>query len=202
MTEGGQPAVRLALMAAGFTPVTLVAATAFGVSDLRALATYVLLPMVAVVAILMAAHREARRLLAVAVVTGVLATGVYDAYRFAFLASGLMHRDPIPHIGAALHLHPDWVFGYLWRYLGNGTGLALAFVAAGFRGVRAGLCYGLFVCAGLILTLAVAPYGQQMLFELSPITLVMAIGGHLLYGAVLGLLTPQPASPGAFSGRR
>ena len=64
----------------------------------------------------------------------------------------------------------------------------MAFLALGLRGVRAGVVFGLVVAAGLLLTLAVTPLGQQMLFPLSGTTVVMAAGGHAIYGAVLGLL--------------
>ncbi len=114
-------------------------------------------------------------------------------YRGSFIALGLMH-DPIPHIGVALHLHPAWVFGYLWRYLGNGGGMAVAFFALGFRGVRSGIVYGLFVCSGLLFVLVAAPYGQEMLFPLSANTVVMAVGGHIIYGAVLGWVAARRAA--------
>ena len=90
-----------------------------------------------------------------AVAIGMLATGAYDLYRFTFIAGGLLPSDPIPHIGAALRLDPDWLAGYVWRYVGDGGGLAVAFLALGLRGVRAGVVYGLVVAAGLLITLAV-----------------------------------------------
>lgn len=180
--------LRLTLAAAGATPVTLIAATAFG-ADLRVLALRVLAPIALVAAFLGAAHRPVARLLAVGLAAGVVATLLYDLFRFGFLATGLMHGDPIPHIGVALGLHPAWLVGYAWRYLGNGTGLAVAFLALGLRGVRAGVLYGLVVCAGLLFTLAVSPYGQHMLFPLTPATVVMAVGGHAIYGAVVGAVS-------------
>jgi hypothetical protein len=185
---------RAVLVVAGFTPVTLIAATAFGVAGLRTLATYVLVPVVAIAAIAVSRQRGLLRLVAFAIAAGVASTALYDLYRFAFLWVGLMHRDPIPHIGVALHLRPAWVFGYTWRYLGNGAGLAVAFCALGMRGVRAGIAYGLFVCSGLLITLVLAPYGQAMLFPLNAATLVMAIGGHVIYGAALGRFTQRRAN--------
>ena len=97
-----------------------------------------------------------------------------------------MQVDPIPHIGTALGLSLAWVFGYLWRYLGNGGGVAIAFTGLGLRGVRAGMIFGGLVCGGLLATLAIAPLGQQLLFPLTPTTVVMATVGHLIYGAILG----------------
>jgi hypothetical protein len=173
---------RLSLAATGFLPVTLIAATAFG-ADLRVLALSVLLPGIALQVVL---NRRRAAPIASAMVAGIIATGAYDLFRWSFLWAGLMQHDPIPHIGVALHLRPALVAGYLWRYAGNGAGLAIAFTALGFRGVRAGIAFGLFVCAGLLLTLVVSPFGQQMLFPLTPPTIVMAVGGHAIYGAVLG----------------
>jgi hypothetical protein len=186
---GGLAEVRpagLATAAVGFLPVTLIAASAFGVAELRTLATHVLVPVLTAGAVALVARGRAIRLLAPAFVAGVVATLLYDSFRFGFLGFGLMHHDPIPNIGEALHLRPAWVAGYLWRYLGNGTGLALAFFALGLRGIRAGVLYGLFVCAGLLLTLAVSPYGTQLLFPITVWSAVMAIGGHVIFGAVVG----------------
>ena len=184
-------ALRLSLAVAGATPVTLIAATAFGVADLRTLAAHVLAPVLVATALLLAGNRRAATVVLVAVVAGPIATLAYDAFRFTFLASGLMHGDPIPHIGTALHLEPAWLVGYGWRYLGNGTGLAVAFVALGLRGVRAGLAFGLLVCAGLLVVLIVSPHGTQMLFTLTPATVVMALGGHAIYGAMLALIADR-----------
>jgi hypothetical protein len=180
---------RLAIAGAGFVPVTLIASSAFDVAELRTLAIRVLIPVLAAGALALAVGRLNARLLGFAVVAGVISTLLYDSFRFAFMAAGWIQTDPIPHIGDGLHLEPEWVVGYLWRYLGNGTGLALAFVALGLRGLRSGALYGLFVCGGLLFTLVASPYGTTMLFALTPATVVMAIGGHVIYGVALGLLT-------------
>jgi hypothetical protein len=148
--------VRLALIPAGFLPVTLIAAAAFGVAGLRDLAGFVLVPALVLVGGVLVRRPEWRSTVLQALGAGIIATALYDAYRGSFLALGLMH-DPIPHIGVALHLHPAWVFGYLWRYLGNGGGMAVAFFALGYRGVRIGIGYGLFVCSGLLVVLIAAP---------------------------------------------
>jgi len=192
LTDREEAPVRLALIPVGFLPVTLIAATAFGVAGLRELAGFVLLPALALaVGVLLGRPAWASTALR-ALAAGVVATASYDVYRGSFLALGLMQVDPIPHIGTALHLHPAWAFGYLWRYLGNGGGLAIAFFALGFRGVRIGILYGLFVCSGLLFVLVVAPYGQEMLFPLNATTVVMAVGGHIIYGAVLGWIAARP----------
>jgi hypothetical protein len=185
----------------GFVPVTLIAATAFGVSDLRWLALHVLLPALVVASAVARRDRSIAADVRGALVAGMAATAFYDTYRFAFLALGLVPKDPIPHIGSALGLEPAWMFGYLWRYVGNGGGLAVAFVLLGFRGARAGIAYGLFVCSGLLVTLVASPHGQEMLFPLTGATIVMAVGGHIIYGAVLGSLRNSPGSIAAGTGR-
>jgi hypothetical protein len=184
-------AERLTLVAAGFVPVTLIATTTFGVASLHTLALAVLVPAIVAVLVVLARRPAFVPLVVAAIGAGVMATTLYDLYRFSFLWLGVMHRDPIPHIGHALHVRPARAWGYLWRYLGNGSGLALAFCALGMRGVRSGIAFGLFVCAGLLVTLVAAPYGQQMLFPLNTATVVMAIGGHAIYGAVLGALAQR-----------
>lgn len=184
---------RLVLIPVGFLPVSLIAATAFGVAGLRTLALRLLAPAVLVAVVAGLRAPRVLRLAVASVAVGMVATGLYDVFRFSFLAAGLMQRDPIPHIGVALGLRPAWAVGYLWRYLGNGGGLAVAFVALGLRGVRTGVLYGLFVCAGLLATLVFAPFGQTMLFPLDAATVVMAVGGHAVYGAVLGLLAERLA---------
>jgi hypothetical protein len=195
------PVSRLVVAGVGFMPVTLIATTAFGVSDLRWLAVHVLVPALVVASVVVRRDRSIAADVWGALVAGVVATAFYDTYRFAFLALGLVPTDPIPHIGRALGLEPAWTFGYLWRYVGNGGGLAVAFVLLGFRGVRAGVAYGLCVCGGLLVTLVASPHGQEMLFPLTGATIVMAVGGHIIYGAVLGWLRGSPRSIAASSGR-
>jgi hypothetical protein len=180
-------AQRLPLAAAGGVPVTLIAGSAFGL-DLKVLALVVLLPVIAGLLARMAVHPPTRRLVGQAIAAGIVATALYDLCRGSFLWLGLMHHDPIPHIGAALGIDPNWAAGYTWRYLGNGSGLALAFLALGLRGTRVGVLYGLGVCSCLLLTLVVSPYGTDILFPLNVTTVVMATLGHAIYGAVLGTI--------------
>ena len=192
-TDHEEVPARLALIPVGFLPVTLIAATAFGVAGLRELACYLLVPALALAAGVLVWRPKWAATALWALGAGIVATALYDAYRGSFLALGLMQVDPIPHIGVALHLHPAWVFGYMWRYLGNGGGMAVAFFALGFRGVRTGILYGLFVCSGLLFVLVAAPYGQEMLFPLNATTVVMAVGGHIIYGATLGWISARRA---------
>jgi len=200
LTDREVAPARLVLVPTGFLPVTLIAAAAFGVAGLRELAVFVLVPGLVLVAGVLVWRPKWSPIALRALGAGFVATALYDAYRGSFLALGLMQEDPIPHIGVALHVDPAWVFGYLWRYLGNGGGMAVAFFALGLRGVRVGILYGLFVCSGLLFVLVFAPYGQEMLFPLNPTTVVMAVGGHIIYGAALGWIAARQAARGSIGG--
>ena len=188
--------IRLLLLAVGFMPVTLIAISCWGV-PLKYLALFGMLPGVVAVAALAVVRPWVRRLVIAALAAGPIATLLYDSFRFCFNASGLINRDPIPHIGTALGLHGllpmhwGWVCGYAWRYLLNGTGLALAFCALGLRGWRAGVWFGLFVVSGLMVVLVISPYGQKTLWDITPWTVTMGVGGHIIYGGVVGTIRAQ-----------
>jgi hypothetical protein len=192
LNEEGRVA-RLALIPAGFLPVTLIAASTFGVVGLKTLALAVLAPVVLALAVLAMVRPAVARRIGTALLAGIVATALYDIVRFGFIGLHLVGHDPIPHIGSALGLHPAWVFGYLWRYLGNGGGLALAFYGLGLRGVRKGVLFGLFVCAGLIVTLIVSPHATEVLFPLTVPSVIMMTAGHAVYGGVLGAITGRKA---------
>lgn len=184
---------RLLLIAFGAAPVSLVGLSTFDWIGLRPLALTVLAPLTAAAIALAIARPAARRLVLAALVIGPTATLLYDLFRWTFLLAGWMDRDPIPHIGTALGAEPGWVVGYLWRFAGNGGGLALVFLTLGGRGVEAGMGHGLLICSGLVMVLVVAPNGQEALFPINPISLYMAITGHVIYGAVVGHLAERRA---------
>ncbi|MEM8923388.1 MAG: hypothetical protein AAGD35_07775 [Actinomycetota bacterium] len=187
---------RLFVAAVGATPVTLVGASTWGVVGLRTMAIAFLVPGLAALGVLMAADARTRSLVARAVGAGLVATFVYDLLRWSFLIIGWMDRDPIPHIGGNLGLTPGWFFGYLWRFVGNGGGLAMVFFASGARGVAPGTGHGLVVCSGLFGVLVFSPNGQTALFPIDVATVVVAVGGHIIYGSVLGALSTRLLSPG------
>lgn len=188
---GSDGAARLATAAIGFLPVTLISASAFGLTDLRTLAVLVLMPALVAGAVVLAGRRHQARLLAASLVAGIISTFLHDTFRFGLIGAGLIDGDPIPNIGEALEVSPPWLFGYLWRYLGNGTGLALAFFALGLRSARVGVLYGLCICSGLLVTLAISPYGAQLLFSLTVTNGAMATGGHVIFGATLGWMADR-----------
>ncbi|HEX3828235.1 MAG TPA: hypothetical protein VHV82_13295 [Sporichthyaceae bacterium] len=193
--------IRFLLLAVGFMPVTLIAISCFGV-PLKNLATWLMLPGVIAVALLAVLLPWVRRLVFAALAAGPIATLLYDSFRYCFNASGLINRDPIPHIGTALGLHGlapgmhwGWICGYTWRYMLNGTGLALAFCALGLRGLRAGIAFGLFVVSGLMVVLLISPYGQKTLWQITPWTVIMGVGGHIIYGGVVGTIRGRMTAP-------
>jgi hypothetical protein len=134
---------------------------------------------------------------------GVVATGAYDVLRLGLVWVG-MWGDFIPAIGRMALLdhqaHPFW--GYLWRYIGNGGGMGMAFPMLHWRGARPGMAYGTAICFCLFGTLLIAPMAPQELFILGPATAAGALGGHIVYGGVLGWLVgswskrwaPEPAA--------
>lgn len=191
--------VRLYLAGVGFLPVTLIGAATFDAWTLRAMTLWALLPLAAATLAVLARSSEARAHVSRGLAAGLAATFLYDLFRWSFLWLRWMETDPIVHIGSALGLTPDWLFGYLWRYVGNGGGMGVAFVALGLRGARAGIVYGVFVCACLFGVLIVSPSGERMLFPLEPATIAMAVVGHLIYGATLGGLTPVDAVTPVYS---
>src|SRR5512132_2577361 len=81
---------RLVVAGVGFVPVTLIGATAFGVSDLRWLAVHVLVPALVVASVVARRDRSIVADVRGALVAGMVATAFYDTYRFAFLALGLV----------------------------------------------------------------------------------------------------------------
>jgi hypothetical protein len=181
-------AVRVFFCLVGFLPVTLIAASTFGVFGLRDLASHLLVPAIVVSVFLAGRHRWAGHLILRAMLVGAIATGMYDLVRFSFIWTGLMSFDPIPHIGVSLHVHPAWVFGYMWRYCLNGAGLSLAFFSLGLKRLRQGLLFGFFVAMGLITVTIVSPHASQELWSLSVASVSMIILGHLTFGAGLATI--------------
>jgi len=135
-------------------------------------------------------------------VAGIIATGIYDILRISLVLAGLW-GDPIPSIGRLMLSDPDAgaYWGYLWRFLGNGGGMGMAFAMLPWRGVRSGMLYGSLICSGLYAVLLFTPSAQEHFFPLTPVTAAGAMAGHLVYGAVLGGLTARWLPPVRRGGR-
>jgi len=195
---------RLLFLALGFAAITSLAAAYSEMIPLPEGARFVLIPAVACILLVGLRHRTWGRRALVGWLAGIIATGIYDMLRLGLVAVG-MWDDPIPRIGQLLFLDPNanWVWGYVWRFLGNGGGMGLAFAMLPWRGVRFGIAYGTLVCLGLFAVLAIWPVAQIHFFPLTPVVAVGAMAGHWVYGAVLGALTTRwlppahPQAPGA-----
>ncbi|VEG38942.1 Uncharacterised protein [Mycolicibacterium flavescens] len=135
-------------------------------------------------------------------IAGMVACIVYDAARlFAVHVLGLM-GDFIPVMGSFVTGEPDTAgsaaVGYVWRYIGDGGGLGVAFFVVAFTlgidrwknvyAVLASVAFAVFpTWAGLMATVALAPRGEEMMFPLNVATVTITLVGHLIFGLVLGL---------------
>jgi hypothetical protein len=135
-------------------------------------------------------------------IAGMVACIVYDGARLvAVHVLGLM-GDFIPVMGSWVTGEPDTTgsaaVGYVWRYIGDGGGLGVAFFVVAFAlgidrwknvyAVLASVGFAVFpTWAGLMATVALAPRGEELMFPLSPATVTITLVGHLIFGLVLGL---------------
>ncbi len=135
-------------------------------------------------------------------IAGMVATIVYDGARlFAVHVLGLM-GDFIPVMGSFVTGEPDTAgsaaVGYVWRYIGDGGGLGVAFFVVAFAlgidrwrnvyAVLASVAFAVFpTWAGLMATVALLPRGEEMMFDLNPATFTITLVGHLIFGFFLGL---------------
>ncbi len=135
-------------------------------------------------------------------IAGMVACIVYDGARlFAVHVLGLM-GDFIPVMGSWVTGEPDTAgsaaVGYVWRYIGDGGGLGVAFFVVAFalgidrwsnvQAVLAAVAFAVFpTWAGLMATVTLAPQGKQMMFPLNTATVSITLIGHLIFGFVLGL---------------
>jgi hypothetical protein len=117
--------------------------------------------------------------------------------RVGSLSASAGGGDFIPSIGGWLlgTNEPNAVLGYTYRWLGDGGGMGLAFLVAArslqlastrVAALGLGIAFGIAVWACLLATLLGTPSGQEQLFRLTPTTFTLSLGGHLIYGAVLG----------------
>ena len=190
-------------------PLLAISAHVFGIAPMNVTAGLLVVPLTLVTLLLgVFSPSGEERLLLSGAMWGVLATLVYDAVRLDtvyllgwwgdfiprvgtwILGSGAAADDGSPVVGA--------VVGYLWRYVGDGGGIGVAFfvlvAATGLRRwgeratVAASVTFAVFpVWTGLVATVALAPRGQQQMFPLTPATVLLSLVGHLVFGLVLGL---------------
>jgi hypothetical protein len=189
-------AVRIVLfVVAGSLPVLSISAHAFGALSIDRAALYLVLPTSLIALVLACGKTQEARVFRFGVLAGMVAVTLYDSTRLPFIVTGIW-ADFIPNVGGWVINSdaPNAFLGYFWRYLGNGGGMGAVFVlACTLLGVRRHILpvavgYGVFVWSGLMSTLVFSTDGQRLLFEITPLTFVVSLIGHLVYGAVLGWL--------------
>jgi len=192
--------VRLHLhLAVASVPVLAISAHVFWSVSLRTAALVMLLPLVVgLTGLVLGRPDPSDRVLLAGFVWGLVACAGYDAFRLPTIYGFHWWNDFFGAVGgSATGSKSNLLVGYAWRYVGDGGGIAVAFfalaatVGAGIwprrRVIALGVAYAIFpVWTGLVLTDLLAPRGQE-LFHLSAATLALSLGGHLIYGALIGL---------------
>ncbi|MDT5354251.1 MAG: hypothetical protein QOJ56_2783 [Mycobacterium sp.] len=184
--------------ALGLLPVSPVLAWSFGLGSFQVWFWSVTVPSLAVLAAVgvatarSPAWHDLHTALVVGAVGGLLGTFAYDLFRIPFLLGGYRLFAPIDSYGVLI-LGADssgpWtgLAGWMFHFAnGIGFGITYAVIAAGRRWQWA-LLWGL-----AIETLAVASPFADMYALRGPVLLVIAYGGHLAYGAVLGKVAARP----------
>jgi hypothetical protein len=183
-------------LALGFAAITSLGVALAGAVPLPYGLRYAVVPAIVIMLVLSLRHPAWGKRALLGLVAGMIATGVYDILRIGLMFAGLW-GDPIPSIGRLALADPnaDWAWGYVWRFIGNGGGMGLAFAMLPWRGVRLGIAYGSAICLGLLGLLYFWPVAQEHFFPLTALTATGAMAGHWVYGAVLGWLTARWLPP-------
>ncbi|TMC87891.1 MAG: hypothetical protein E6J22_16690 [Chloroflexi bacterium] len=183
--------------AIGFSPITALAIAIMGLLPLSITTLSLVLPATMLGVALALLFPRYGKLALQGLIIGLIAVFLYDCMRVPFILAGVW-GDFIPKINMWLFntSHPNWIVGYVWRYLGDGGFMGMAFtVGYGVLKPRvnsrlAGLAFGIAIWGCLMLTLLLAPHGQEMLFKLTLTTLSLSLLGHIIYGLALGILFP------------
>ena len=187
---------RVFYLAFGFAAITSLGVALSGAIPLPYGFHYAVIPAYAVMLLIGLRYPAWGKRALLGLVAGMIATGIYDVLRIGLMFAGLW-ADPIPTIGklALDDSNAWWMWGYVWRFVGNGGGMGLAFAMLPWRSVRLGIAYGSTICLGLFGLLYFWPASQQHFFPLTPLTATGAMAGHWVYGAVLGWLTTRWLPP-------
>ena len=181
--------------AAGFGPIAALALFIVGVAPLPVTALAVIAPTT-VLAVSFGVYNPVWGQIALkGLLIGLAGVTTYDLFRLPLVHIGLW-PDFIPRIGGWLVLSnaPNAAVGYAYRYLGDGAGMGMSFVAAyslvrtKLPAIIAATAYGVVIWLCLIVTLIVAPHGQDLMFRITPMSLALSLAGHIIYGATIGLL--------------
>jgi hypothetical protein len=177
------------LAACAISPIVSLSLMAFTGVSLQLLFFTLVVPAAFIILIMSDSSKRLKLTIVRGWKIGLLAVLVYDLTRIPFIAAGW--GDFIPKIGQWLledHSAPDWI-GYVWRYVGNGGGLGIAFLMLRTSGIFrfrfAGLIYGVAVFACLMFTLLLSPNGQEQMFVISPLTFTGSFIGHVVFGLML-----------------
>ena len=194
----------------GFAPITALALSLMGILTLPVASLLLVIPALGIAVGLSCYQPRYGRLMVRGHVMGLIAVTCYDGVRIPFIMAGWMD-DFIPKIGGMLvgDGNPHPILGYLWRYLGNGGGMGMAFVCA-FTLLKQllperqqaritprvanhiAVGFGCFVWACLIITLMISPNGEEMMFVITPFSLLLSWIGHVVFGYTLGHLVSRP----------
>ncbi|HEX2289147.1 MAG TPA: hypothetical protein VHH53_02895, partial [Pseudonocardiaceae bacterium] len=190
------------LLLAGL-PLLAISAQVFGLVSMNTTAALVIIPLAATLAVLAVfAPHPTDRIVGRGLVSGMVACVVYDIFRLDTVYLLGWWDDFIPTMGTWItdgaETRSGAVVGYLWRYVGDGGGIGIAFfivaLAVGLHQrcrrdvVLAAVAFAVFpVWTGLIATVALAPRGEQLMFPLTATTVSLSLIGHLIFGLVLGL---------------
>ncbi|MGH4009350.1 MAG: hypothetical protein ACRDTH_14560 [Pseudonocardiaceae bacterium] len=190
------------LLLAGL-PLLAISAQVFGLVSMNTTAALVIIPLAATLAVLAVfAPHPTDRIVGRGLVAGIVACLVYDIFRLDTVYMLGWWDDFIPTMGTWItngaETRGGAVVGYLWRYVGDGGGIGIAFFVVAFAVgldrwsrrdvVLAAVAFAVFpVWTGLIATVALAPRGEELMFSLTPTTVSLSLIGHLIFGLVLGL---------------
>ena len=193
---------RLVLTLLGFVPIASLCMALFQFVSLHSTLMLLILPSLIIASMVAMRYPMLGLEALLGLTAGMVATGLYDLVRLGFIVGG-MWRDFIPLIGRMALDTPDAspLWGYLWRYIGNGGAMGMTFMMLHWRGAGTGMLYGTAICCCLFGTLLWVLDAQVLLFRLTPLSVLGALTGHLVYGAVLGGLTHLMDSPSVFPRR-
>ncbi|MBV9707487.1 MAG: hypothetical protein JO125_08785 [Chloroflexi bacterium] len=187
----------LAYAAIGFSPITALAVAIIGILPLPTATLLLVWPSLVLGISLAFLFPYYGKLALKGLAIGLIAVFLYDCMRVPFIIAGVW-GDFIPKISIWLlnTPQPNWLVGYLWRYIGDGGFMGMAFTVAYCLikprvNVRiAALAFGIGIWLCLIATLGLAPHAGAALFKLTPTSFSLSLLGHIIYGASIGLFLP------------
>src|SRR6516164_4037643 len=120
-----------AYFAIGFSPITALALAIIGVLPLSAGTLLIVLPATLLGISLTLWFPAYAKLALKGLLAGLIAVFLYDCMRVPFILSGIW-GDFIPKINELLFntSQPNWMVGYIWRYVGDGGFMGMAFIVA------------------------------------------------------------------------